>query len=125
MRLTRWERTFAEQIFAAILPGDPSGARPFGSVDTTEFWRCVEGHGAPTLVPGLRLMLVAVWTWPLLDPRLRRPFPWLAGGERERWLAEKEAGPGRLGRQLVSTLKILAAFAWFDDPGVRREAGAP
>lgn len=124
MRLTAPERRFAEQVFAAIVPGDPAGRRSFAQVDTAVFWRCLHEDGAPTLIPGLRLMLLAVAVWPLAAPGFRRPFAWLAPEDRSRFLAGLDDDPRYVPRQLVATLKILAAFAWFDDPVARALAGA-
>ncbi len=125
MRLTLAERRFAEQVFGALLPGDARGRRAFAEIDTAGFWRCLHEDGAPSLIPGLRLMLVAVWVGPLLDRRFRRPFPRLSTEDQYRWLAGLDADARYLPRQLVATLKILACFAWFDDPVARSLAGAP
>lgn len=117
MRLTARERRWAEQVMAALLPAETAGLPALADLDRSTFWRCVEERGAPTLVPGLRAMLLAVQLLPVR--RFGRRFSALTADERERFLAALDADPRWLPRQLVATFKVLACFAWFDDPRAR------
>lgn len=81
-------------------------ARPAG--------RAPDTGAAPTFAPGLRLMLLLLLVLPLFDRRFLRPFPMMAGPDREAFMVELDAHPSYIARQLVATFKILACFAWFD-----------
>ncbi len=110
------ERAFAELVFAAI-------TAPPGPVDGATFWLHLERDGAPTLLPGLRVMLRVVEWAPRLDPRYGRRFSALGAEEREGWLASLERHPRAPWRSLVGTLKVLACLWAYDDPAARRAAG--
>ncbi|MCC6877938.1 MAG: hypothetical protein IT378_26745 [Sandaracinaceae bacterium] len=119
LALTRKEKDWAEGIFAALLPGESAGLPSFASLDHEVFWRCVEESTGATFLPGLRVMVHALTHMPRLDPRYRRPFHALSRDDQETFLAELARKTDYPSRQLVSTLKIVAAFAYFDAPSVR------
>ncbi|MDP2313705.1 MAG: hypothetical protein Q8P41_12415 [Pseudomonadota bacterium] len=110
--MTAIEKRWAECIFAAVMPVAASPLAAAGP-DTTMFWRCMS-TGAPTFLPGLRSMVLAIVLLPLFDRRFLRPFPMLSADQREAFLVALDGDQAYLSRQLVATVKILACFARFD-----------
>ena len=126
MRLTDRERARAEVALRAVLPVETAGLPGWDTIDRAAFWAHLERDTAPTFVPGLKVMLVVLSLLPRLDRRRRRSFFGLPPEERQAVMAELDARPDYVSRQLVATFKILACFAWFDAPHVRaRFGGAP
>jgi hypothetical protein len=117
---TALERRLRDALFAAILPGDPaSGLPPLAELDLAPFWRELADAAPPLLRFGLR---ASTWALTLLPPFLLavpRPFHALAPPEQERFLERAAASPIFLVRQMVLTLKTLAAMAYLRDPRVR------
>jgi hypothetical protein len=119
LRLLPHERRWLEQIFAAMLPGETVGLPSFDSGDHAEFFRIIEDAPGASFLPGLRVMLHALHALPLGYAHYRRPFFALPLEARRAFLAELAHENGYLSRQLVAALKILAGFAYFENPRVR------
>lgn len=117
------ERRWAEALFEAILgPLERQGLPPFASVDKASFYDAIDRAPGPAFAPGLRAMVHAATFAPLAHPRFARPFFALDREARVRFV-EAMAGDTRfVTRQILSTLKILATFAYYEDPAVRRLA---
>jgi hypothetical protein len=113
-----FERRWAEAIFAAVLPGG-AGLPAFAAIDRDTFWRCLEQAPAPSFGVGLRAMVHALTFLPVADARLRRPFFQLSEDERRAFVLDLEQRDSYPARQLLTTMKTLACFAYFDDPIVR------
>ena len=113
------ERAWLLQIFAAVLPTDTAGLPAPGAHDWSSFIHTLERATAPTFVPGLRVMLHALAVLPLAHAGYRRPFFALSVEARRAFLVELAHDDRYLARQLVATMKILAAFALFEDPSAR------
>ena len=118
-RLLPHERAWLSQIFEAILPGETAGLPTFDTIDTSEFFRLIEDAPGPSFLPGLRVMLHGLSVLPLGYAGYRRPFFTLSRDARRAFLAELAQEDGYLSRQLIATMKILAGFAYFEDPAVR------
>jgi hypothetical protein len=122
LRLTHTERTWAEALFAAILPageGDslPRFVHPLTGERAT-FWRCFDDAPAPLVRAGLRPMLYTLTFLPVISG-FGKPFYSLDADERERFLAVAAADRRYFVRQALVTLKTLACFAYFEAPDVR------
>lgn len=114
------ERRWAEALFAAILgPVEEHGLPPFATIDHAAFHRAIDTAPGPMFAPGLRAMVYALTFAPLVDPRFRRPFFALDPDARLRCIAAMAADRRYVIRQMLSTLKILACFAYYEDPRVR------
>ena len=123
LRLTRTERGWAEELFAAIMPmaasgGAEEGLPAFESVDREVFWRCFDESTAPLVRAGLRPMVHTLTFLPVVSG-FRKPFFSLSADERERFLQHAAKSRAYFVRQSLVTLKTLACFAYFDDPRVR------
>jgi hypothetical protein len=119
LRLTPLERSWAEALFAAIVPtGTADGLPAFESVDPVVFWRTFERAPAPLVRAGLRPMVHTLTFLPVAWG-FGRPFFALSGRERERFIARAAGSRSYFVRQSVMTLKLLACFAYFDDAAVR------
>lgn len=123
-RFTAAERRRAEAIFAALLPGETAGLVPFASIDRTEFWRCIEEAPGPSFGPGLRAMIHGFALLPLADARFRRTFDALSVDEREAFVASLAGDTRYAVRQMLTTLKMVACFAYFEDESVRARYAA-
>lgn len=119
MRLSRYERAWLLQVFAAMLPAERAGLPGFASIDTEGFFRAIETTTGPAFVPGLRAMLHALAALPVARAGYRRPFFALAPEAQRAFLEALDGERSYLARQLVATMKILAAFAYFEDDAVR------
>lgn len=126
LRLTSVERTWAEELFRAIVPtGSDDGLLAFMSADRDAFWRCFDESTAPLVRAGLRPMVHTLTFLPVVSG-FRRPFFALSDEERERFLQHASKSRAYFVRQSLVTLKTLACFAYFDDPRVRaRYDGVP
>lgn len=118
-RLSTTEKAWAEAIFEAMLPTDTAGLPAFASVDRAAFWRCLEDAPGPSFGPGLRAMVHGLTFLPVADRRHRKPFYALDRDQRQDVVAELAADPRYAVRQMVTTMKMMACFAYFDDAGVR------
>lgn len=117
------EREWAEAIFEAILgPLEEHGLPSFASVDRASFYAAIDHAPGPQFGPGLRSMV----TGANLSSVARFGKPLHALGKAERIAAvDAMADDSRyVVRQILSTLKILATFAYYEDPRVRALAGA-
>lgn len=119
LRLMARERAWLEQILAAILPGELAGLPALGASDRASFIRAIEDTTGPTFLPGLRLMIHALNLRPIGYPGYRRPFVALSPDQQRAFVAELAREPGYVARQLIATMKVLAALAYFEDPTVR------
>jgi hypothetical protein len=120
LALRPWERAWAEALFASVLgPTEDEGLPSFESVDRTVFWRALESAPAPTFGPGLRAMVHGLTFLPVLDVRYGKPFFALDRAARARFIEGLHDDPRYLVRQMLATMKMLACFAYFDDPAVR------
>lgn len=122
-----FERRRLAILLAASLPPDPGAGLPGFSDAHARDLEAELTRSAPLLVRfGLRIAVWVLWLAP----------PWLGAGWRSfgrldadgRDLVLQRAAGHRsyLLRQLVTTLKIMACFAWFRDPVCRapfREPG--
>ena len=119
LRLSRTERAWAEALVAAILgTGGDEGLPAFDTIDRASFWRTFESAPAPLVRAGLRPMVHALTFLPVVSGH-RRPFFRLSPEEQERFVASIAHDRRYFVRQALVTLKTLACFAYFDDPGVR------
>ncbi len=117
------ERAWAEALFEAILgPVEAHGLPPFASIDHASFYRAIDHAPGPQFAPGLRGMVTAATLATV--PTHGRPFVALDREARVRAIDTMSEDPRYLARQILSTLKILATFAYFEDPEVRRRVGA-
>ncbi len=119
IRLFPHERAWLTQIFEAVLPAETAGLPALDASARSRFFRTIEEATAPTFLPGLRVMVHALAALPLGYAGYRRPFFALSLDARRAFVAELATEPSYLGRQLLAAMKILAAFAYFEDPAVR------
>lgn len=114
------ERRWRDALVEAMLPRVGETAMPgVGELDLEPFWRTLGESGSPLLRFGLR---ASVWGLTLAPPIVsRRPalFTQLSCDERDEFLRRAATHRLYLVRQLVTTLKSLACFAYFHDPSVR------
>lgn len=111
--LRAFERRWAEALFGALV-GRPVEDRP-------GFWAALAAHGPAYLAPGLRLAVHGLTFLPVVMRGFGRPFYALDDGARARCVEALAAHPRTTVRQLLSTLKVLACLALFEDPAVRAE----
>jgi choline dehydrogenase-like flavoprotein len=121
------EKRWAEALFEALLgPVEEHGLPSFASVDKTSFYAAIERAPGPSFAPGLRGMVAAATFAPLVHPGFRRPFHLLDPGARLRFVEAMAKRSDYATRQLLATLKILATFAYYEDPVVRaRQSAGP
>jgi len=118
--LRSFERAWAEPLFAAILgPTEEHGLPAFGAIDLDGFYRAIDAAPGPTFAPGLRAMVYALTFAPVADRRFGKPFYALPPEARLRCIEAMAEDPRYVVRQMLSTLKILACFAYFEDERVR------
>lgn len=118
--LRSFERAWAEALFAAIIgPTEGHGLPAFASIDLEAFHRAIDTAPGPMFGPGLRAMVYALNFAPIADRRFRRPFHALDAEARFRCIEAMAEDPRYVVRQMISTLKILACFAYFESPEVR------
>jgi hypothetical protein len=126
---TRLERRWLAALCAALVPADAAGRLPgLAAVDTARFWTACARAAPPLLRFGLRASVWVLTLWPLVA--LGRPalLHRLSPARRDLVLARAAASRSWLVRQMVATVKLLACFAYFADPGVRARlepGGAP
>lgn len=121
--LSARERAWAEALFDAILgPVEHHDLPAFASIDHTSFYRAIDHAPGPQFAPGLRGMITAATLATV--PTHGRPFHALDRDARVRAIDTMSEDPRYLVRQILSTLKILATFAYFEDPEVRRRVNA-
>lgn len=126
LRLSRTERAWAEALFAAILPAGARGLPPFSTpLEGAHggFWRAFGEAPAPLVRAGLRPMLYTLTFLPVISG-FGRPFFLLDEAERARFLAAIADDRRYFVRQALTTFKMLASFAYFEDPAVRAEFDA-
>ena len=88
-------------------------------LDLGAFWALYERAAPPLVRLGFR---AAVWLLTLLPMVFGhfRPFTSLGTAQRDAFLVSAAASSFYLVRQLVVTVKMFAAFAYFQDAGVRK-----
>ncbi len=118
------ERRWLLLLLDAVIPALPDDPAPgIGALDLTTFWSTFEATAPPLLRFGAR---ASVWllTWlPLVTPGFFRPFFALGADARDHYLSAALESRVFVVRQLVQTLKIIACFAMFRDPGARAALG--
>lgn len=114
------EARWRDALLDAMLPAPGDGLPPMSSVDRRAFWPRFERHAPWPLQMGFRLatLLLAVVAPPLLGHR--HLLPRLDAAARDDVLRRAERLPG--GDALLQVVKIVACFAYFDDPGVQATA---
>ncbi|GAB4203276.1 MAG: GMC family oxidoreductase [Sandaracinaceae bacterium] len=114
------ERRWAEALFDAILgPVEEHGLPAFASIDKASFYDAIDRAPGPLFGPGLRGMLYTAIFAPVADPRFGKPFFALDRAARFRFVEAMAGHRDFVTRQILSTLKILATFAYYEDPAVR------
>jgi len=117
------ERVWAEALFEAILgPVEEHGLPSFAAVDKTSFYAAIDRAPGPQFSPGLRGMVTAATLATV--PRFGRPFHALDRAQRLAAIDAMATDSRFVIRQILSTLKILATFAYYEDAGVRARCGA-
>lgn len=101
------------------MPAELAGLPALGSGDRSSFVRAIEEATGPSFLPGLRLMVYTLGFLPLGYSGYRRTFFALTVDEQRAFVADLARDPGYVARQLVATMKVLAGFAYFEDPTVR------
>lgn len=121
--LLAFERRWAELLFDAVLGAGSPGVPSMAAIDRAAFWRCIAESTPPYFGPGLRAAVHALTFLPLTMAGFRKPMFALSKEERLACIERLGASDGFFVRQMLSTLKIVACFALFEDPGVRRALG--
>ncbi len=115
--LFHFERRWRDALFDAMIPEPGHGLPPMEKVDRTEFWPRFQRSAPWTVRLGLRL---ATWVVGGIFPFLlghRRVFARLDATARDDVLRRAGSLPG--GSSLLLMLKLIACFAYFDDPLVQ------
>lgn len=115
-----FERRWRDALLDAMIPEPGNGLPPMAGVDRRCFWPRFSASAPWTVRAGLRL---AVWMLGGVAPFLlgyRRPFSELEPSQRDDVLQRAAVLPG--GGQFLLVLKLIACFAYFDDPEVQRVA---
>lgn len=113
-------RAWADPLFGAIIgPTEEHGLPAFESIDLTGFYRTIETAPGPMFAPGLRAMITALTFLPIADRRFGKPFYALDREARLRCIEALAEHDRYAVRQMVSTLKIMACFAYYEDERVR------
>lgn len=120
--LLPFERRWAELLFDALL-GAGHAIPSLRTRDTSTFWRHLAHATPPYFGPGLRAAVHALTFLPVTMRGFRKPLFALSPEARLDFAARLDADPRLRVRQLVSTAKILACFALFEDDTVRRQLG--
>lgn len=120
--LRDFERRWAELLFDALLGA--GGAVPaMATVERATFWRCLGETTPPYFAPGLRAAVHALTFLPVTLAGFRRPFFALSPERRLACMEQLGRDPRLFVRQLLSTLKVVACLALFEDDGARRRFG--
>lgn len=113
--LSRFERTWADALFDAVL-GTPVG-------DRERFWALLAERGPAPLGVGLRLAVHTLTFLPVTMRGYGRPFFALDSQARLDCIEAMATHPRLTVRQVVSTLKVLACFALLEAHGARQRLG--
>jgi hypothetical protein len=118
--MKRWtapERRWGEALMSAMIPAGASPLPGIADLDLDAFWSRFDAVAPRLLRLGLRITVWVLTFWPLLHPRLLRPFHRLPAEDRDAFLEGLCASSSYLLRQLVTTLKLVATLAYFhSDP---------
>lgn len=114
------ERRWRNALCAAVVPPPDDGLLPgLGALPTDDFWREVE-HAAPLLLRiGLRGAVLAISLCPPIVVGRLATFDHLPRHEQERVVERLAGSRFFLVRQLPTTLKLMACFAYLRDGDVR------
>lgn len=112
--LTRRERAWADALFDALL------GRPV--LDRSRFWTTLSAAAPAIPRLGLRAAVHALTFLPVTDRRFRRPFFALTPAARLDAVEALAAHRLVTVRQAVSTLKVIACLALYEDPTARAAA---
>jgi hypothetical protein len=120
-----FERRWAEVLFDAVLgTGGAEGLPSLSSIDRRAFWKHL-GEATPAyFATGLRAAVHALTFLPLTMPGFRRPLFALPREARLSCVERLGADERVVVKQALSTVKLLACFALFEDGGVRARLGA-
>lgn len=121
-----FERHWAEVLFDAVLgTGGAEGLPALTAIDRRAFWKQL-GEATPAyFTVGLRAAVHALTFLPLTMPGFRRPLFALPRDARLACVERLGADERVVVKQALSTVKLLACFALFEDGGVRARLGAP
>jgi hypothetical protein len=123
--LFAFERRWAEVLFEAVLgTGGAEGLPALSAIDRRAFWKHLGAATPPYFAVGLRAAVHALTFLPLTMPGFRRPLFALPREARLACMARLGADERVVVKQALSTVKLLACFALFEDDGVRAQFGA-
>jgi len=112
-----FESRWREALLDAMIPEPGNGLPPMTAVDRRTFWPRFERAAPWMLRLGFRIVTCLVGgVVPFLLGH-RRGFSGLDAVARDDVLRRTERLPG--GEALVLVIKLVACFAYFDDPGVQ------
>jgi hypothetical protein len=112
-----FEARWRDALLDAMIPEPGNGLPPMTQVERRRFWPRFE-RSAPWVVRiGLRVATVAVGGFVPFLLGHRHVFARLDASARDAVLQRTERLPG--GAALVLVLKLVACFAYFDDPHVQ------
>lgn len=122
-RVTHWmrfERRWRDALLEAIVPAHGDTVLGLAEVDTANFWPRFQERAPRLLRFGVRASVWLLTFMPLITIGRFRTFGRLSPADRDRCLAKWNGHRSYLVRQLVTTLKIVACFAYFRAPAVRQ-----
>lgn len=123
--LFAFERRWAEVLFDAVLgTGGGEGLPSLATIDRRVFWKQLGEATPPYFTLGLRAAVHALTFLPLTMPGFRRPLFALSRQARLACMERLGADERVVVKQALSTVKLLACFALFEDGGVRARLGA-
>lgn len=114
-----FELRWRDALLAALLPSATAGLPGIGQLDLGGFWREFARRAPWTLRVGLRAIVWALTWLPLYRGLDLRPLHRLGPAQRQAFLQRAADSKLFVLRQLLATLKVVAAFGYFADPGVR------
>lgn len=122
--MTSVERRWQVALFAAIIPGAEGGRLPgLNAIALDTFWPRFQ-QAAPLLVRfGFRFSIIALSLLPLLTHG--RAFPRLNRDQQDAYLHSLITSRWYALRQLVTVVKLIACFAYFNDSEVQATLRAP
>lgn len=120
MPLFAFERRWRDALLDAMIPSPGAGLPPMAAIDRSSFWPRF-AHAAPIeLRFAWRCATVALVAVVPFLLGYRAIFTRLDAAARDDVLRRTSALPG--GADLLLLVKLIACFAYFDDPGVQATA---